>query len=128
MDNAPRVTLSARTVALKLSQTHYAISADDVSRAAGCSLNTAEIELDKLRRDGLLFSLATGYYGAKPEEHKPTRRGTFIAIAKGERKSKAVELAEVEAWLTSKEQFPGATSPLPLHRTPNFAPARRVVQ
>lgn len=126
MNNAPKVATSARAMALKLAQLGEPFDAAALSSYAGCSHVTALAVLGKLAAEQLLSRVAHGWYaqpGAFPE-HKP-KPGGMVAMARGESEAKARHLAEVEAWLTSKEQFPGATAPLPLRRTPNFAPVRR---
>lgn len=120
----PLVTPSLRTQVLQLAHSGvYAICADDVARSTGCTLDAAKIVLAQLASEGALHSPAVTWYSSTPPEDKPLKRkggNAFVRVSKGERKSKAVEFADVERWLASKEQWPGCTSPLPTARPPAF--------
>lgn len=110
----PTITPTLRVRIMQLAKSGgYAICADDVVRATGCALDSARTVLSQLASDKQLFRVAYGWYSATPETHKPLKRGSFVAVARGERECKAVELADVESWLASKEQWPGGPTGLP---------------
>lgn len=108
----------------------YAICADDVVRGCCCTLDSARAMLSELARTGSLHRIAMGWYSLQPCEDKPLAKGRpvnpLVQLMRGERKSKAVELAEVEAWLSSKEQWPNGPTGLPPARV-SFAPQRRAL-
>lgn len=126
----PRLGTSLKTTCLRLAQTtESAICADDVVRATGCTRGSALHVLSELASEKQLWRVAHGFYATQPREDKPLDKGKpangMCQLMRAERAHKAVELAEVEAFLSSREQWPGCTTPLPVHRAPSFAPVRR---
>lgn len=116
----PTIIPSLRQRVLQIARdTGYALSPDDVVRGTGCTADAARIVLADLARDGQLFAIATGWYAVERPVEKPLKRNgnPHVFAGRSERKSKAVELAEVERWLRD-------CPPLPKCR-PNFNPQRR---
>jgi hypothetical protein len=105
-------TLKTRVLQLARSGT-YAICADDVVRSTGCVIDSARTVLSQLATAGELFRVAHGFYSATEPESKPVKRGSFVSVAIGVREAKAADLADVEFWLASKEQWPGGPTGLP---------------
>lgn len=126
MNNHPKLTLSARTHAMRLSALGKPFSAAELMHASGCSSPTAQTMLGKLAAEGVLCRVAHGVYAAPGviPVHK-ARPGGFVAYARGETEDRARYLAEVDAWLADKSPWPGCASPLPVNRAPSFAPSRR---
>lgn len=117
MDNSPKIATSARSMALKLAQLGESFDAAALSSYAGCSHVTALTVLGKLAADGALHRVAHGWYALEPRRDHDVDKGRPVngmcALARAERAHKAGELAEVEAFLSSREQWPGCTTPLP---------------
>jgi hypothetical protein len=116
-DNSPRIALSARHWVTKLAALNVPFDAKALMSASGCSSSTAQTVLSKTASEGVIERVAHGWF-AKPgviPRHKPRKGGDeFTALARAEGEAKERYLADVDAWLRDKTQFPGATSPLPL--------------
>lgn len=102
------------------------VSADMVVSVSGCTRNSALTLLSVMRKEGLLTRVAEGWY-AKPDHVRRTRAGGPQQVALDERSLLDRAMETAESFLSSREQFPGAKTPLPLHRAPDMtAPLRRV--
>lgn len=108
----PKVTTSARAMALKLASLGEPFDAAALVAHSGCAHVTALAVLGKLVAEGAIARVAHGWYAAHGviPVHTP-KPGGMVAMAIGEREDKARHLAEVERWLVDCPRLPPARPP-----------------
>ncbi len=116
---APKRPTIRDTILKLAADSEVSFGAKDVLVASGgmCTLLAAQIMLGKLAAEQKLDRVSRGFY-ARPGLFAPntsTAAGpTTMARGLNDAANRALE--EAEAFLSSKEQFPGATTPLPYAR------------
>lgn len=109
---------SIRSIVLKLArESEGSFGAKDVVVLAGCTTGSAQIALSQLASEGRIQRVARGFY-ARPGVF-PANRSTEpgpTTMARGMNEAAAAALDVAEAFLTTKEQFPGSRSSLPTDR------------
>lgn len=117
--SGPVLVVSTRTHAIRLAARGAPFDAAALMAASGCSSSTAQTVLGKMAAEGSLARVAHGFY-ARPgliPQHTPRPGGNVqVAKALAEREEFARKLAAADAFLTSKEQWPGCDAPLPSAR------------
>jgi hypothetical protein len=118
----------AETRAVALATCEGNVTPAKLAEDTGCLRSHACSVLSRLAAKGALIAAAHGVYVLAASKRRGDINTAGVNMHRSERDTFAKRLREAEEWFADKRQFPEATTPLPLNRTPNFSPARRAAQ